>query len=308
MPRVPHRLRRKLFLISALVFRLFALQASGAPADVTYRTGVSEVRLTFFASDERNRGVDTLESSDIAIVDDGMVIRRFRSFHRSNLTRLQIVVLVDASQSVLSQYQQEIAGVLRVISETPSIANDDVSVISFGGMQSAVVCSGNCASADVVSRLKTTRADGATPLFDALEFAGNFLMQHRDPEARPVLLLFSDGEDTISKVSLNHALEAVLAGEAQVYAVDLNDELRPSDGSAALETMIGATGGRHLFIRQGAADLLSALLEDLHAGYLVTYKLPNQNAGFHWIRILPTRNLKLQFRCRRGYVYHDENR
>jgi hypothetical protein len=67
--------------------------------------------------------------------------------------------------------------------------------------------------------------------------------------------------------------------------------------------MAAATGGRYFTIGEGTAKVLSAVLEDLQAGYIVTYGLPDRTAGFHWVRILPTRNPNLQFRCRHGYHY-----
>jgi VWFA-related protein len=304
---VSHRPGHRALLVSTLALTLLAVQASGGSADVTYRSSISEVRLTFFATDENHRGVTNLESSDIAVVDDGMVIRRFQSFAPSTSTRLQVVVLVDTSESVLPRFRQEVADVLTLVSQNPSIAEDQLSIISFGGMRSTVMCSGNCRSAAVANQLSAVRADGATPLFDALEFAGKFIAQHRDPEARPVLILFSDGEDTISKVSSQRALDAIFASEAQIYAVDLNQDSRRADGSFALESMAKATGGQHLRVQQGAVEILSAVIEDLRAGYLITYKLPSQNTGFHWVRIFPTRNLKLQFRCRSGYVYQNSD-
>jgi len=287
---------------------LLALQASGTSANITYRSTVSEVRLTFFATDEKNRGVETLATNDFAVVDDGLVIRQFRSFRRADATRLEIVVLVDVSQSVVSRFRQEMSDVIRLISDTQAISDDHLSMITFAGMQAAIECSGNCRDGSVTNRLLASHADGATPLYDALQLAGNFLAERRTPEVRPVLIVFSDGEDTISRVSSNDALHAVLASEAQIYAVDLGDPHRNADGAAALDTLAEATGGRHLFIRDGASQILHSILEDLHAGYLVTYKLPNTAVGFHSTRILPTRNLNLRFRCRRGYVYPSASR
>jgi VWFA-related protein len=307
MARVFHRLRPCAVVVSSLLISLLALQASGSPAEVTYQSSVSEVRLTFFATDEKNRGVETLRGDDFAVVDEGQVIRRFRSFSRSNVTRLNIVVLVDASKSVVSRYRQEIADVLQLMALNPAISDDHIAVIAFGGMQSAVLCSGDCRNSPAVERLVRTRADGATPLYDALLLAGNFLSEHRDPERRPVMILFSDGEDTISRTSSANAMAAALASEAPIYAVDLNSS-GSSDGASTLESMTETTGGRHLFIGRGAHEVLSAVLEDLHAGYLVTYKLPNRAPGFHAVRILPTHNMNLHFRCRSGYVYQREAR
>ena len=302
-----HRLGHYGWLVS-LALSLLVLRASCSPADITYRSNVSEVRLTFFASDENHRGVNTLQASDVAVVDDGIVIRNFQSFELSPITRLQVVVLMDESQSMLAASRQEATDVLRLISENASIPEDHLSIISFGGMQSKIVCAGNCRSVPLEKQLTNVRADGATPLFDALEFAGNFIARNRDPQARPVLILFSDGEDTISKVSSKQALDAVFASEAPIYAVDLNDDGRHADGSSTLESMASATGGQHFRGRHGSVEILNAVLEDLRAGYLVTYKLPNQQSGFHWVRVLPTQNAKLQFRCRNGYVYEPSNR
>lgn len=301
-----HRLSHRALLIAALALSVLALQASGSPADITYHAGASEVRLTFFATDESHRGVTNLQADDVAVVDDGMVIRRFQSFTPSKTTQLQIFLLVDESQSVQPQFRQVVTDILRLISDNPTIPEDHLTILAFGGMQSKIVCTGNCRSA--AQELNNVHADGATPLYDALAFAGTFITQHRDPEARPVLILFSDGADTISKISSRDALDAVFASDAQLYAVDLNPDPYYADGSSALESMAAITGGQHLRARRGAVGILNAILEDLHSGYLVTYRLPNQNLGFHSVRILPTRNINLQFRCRSGYVYEDSDR
>jgi Mg-chelatase subunit ChlD len=174
-------------------------------------------------------------------------------------------------------------------------------------MRQTVVCSENCRDASVAERLLATKAEGATPLFDALWFAGTFLNQHRAPDTRPVVILFSDGEDTISRIASDEALRIVLSSEAQIYAVDLGDANANSSGAFALETIAQATAGGHLSIHQSALEILQMVLEDLHAGYLVTYKLPNHAAGFHAVRIMPTRNQNLKFRCRQGYVYPSTN-
>lgn len=308
MARVFHRLRSTPLRLAFALGCLLALHPSGNAADLTYRSTVSEVRLTFFATDEMNRGVPSLHSDDFAVVDDGLVIRRFRSFSRSDVTGLDIVVMVDVSASVETRYRQVMADVLQLIAEAPSISEDQISVITFGGTRQAVLCSGNCRDSSLAGRLEAVEAEGTTPLYDALQFAGNFVAQHRRPETRPVLILFSDGNDTISMTSSNEALQTVMASEAQIYAIDLNDPRQPTNGVSALENMAQVTGGNHFSVHQSAAGILQAVLEDLHAGYIVTYKLPTNATGFHSLRIQPTRDMKLKFRCRSGYVYQSANR
>ena len=51
------------------------------------------------------------------------------------------------------------------------------------------------------------------------------------------------------------------------------------------------------------ALLVAAILWNLGTWW---FGLPASSSDFHSIRILPTHNLKLQFRCRRGYYYRTD--
>lgn len=276
--------------------------SSDAP-DPTYRSTVAEVRLTFFATDERQRTVDNITKTDFAVVDDDLVVRDFRSFMRSGEVRLDATLLVDTSESVARRYRQEIADVVDLISQTQWGPDDQVSVMTFGGMHPKLLCSGDCPNSFAADRLFAEPARGLTPLFDAAVLATNAVARRRDPQVRPILIVFSDGQDTVSIHSATSAIESALAADAQIYAVDLNRPLRAATGAATLQRMADATGGRYFSLQEGAASILAGMLEDLHTGYLVTYALPNRAVGLHLVRILPTHNLNLRFRCRRGYYY-----
>ncbi len=284
-----------------LLFCAFAFGKSAEAQDLTYRSTVAEVRLTFFVTDEHNQTIRTLQPGDFAVVDDGLVIREFSSFVRSDVTSLDVVVLVDSSESVVSRFRYEIADVLQLISQSRWIADDNISVLSFDGPNPKIICAGNCRSAPAVDRLLAAPARGSTPLFDAVVFAARLLSQRRDPRARPVLILFSDGQDTISRDSFSEAVEAALGSDTQIYAVDVNDPERLSEGARTLQQLADATGGRYFPGREGSVKVLEAVFEDLHAIYVATYKPPKHGEGFHSVRILPTHNLNLQFHCRRSY-------
>ena len=292
-----------LFLWSAFAFG----ESSEAP-DLTYRSTVAEVRLTFFVTDEHNHTVRTLQPGDFAVVDDGLVIRDFRSFTRSDVTSPDVIVLVDSSESVGSRRRDEIAQVLQLISQSQWIVEDKISIWSFGGLGPSVLCAGNCRSSLPAERFLAAPAGGLTPLFDAIVFAARLLSQRRDPRDRPVLILFSDGQDTISRNSFSQAIEAALGSDAQIYAVDLNDPQQFSEGTRTLQELADATGGRYLRGQDDAGKVLDAVLEDLHATYVATYKPPNHGEGLHSVRILPTHNLNLKFYCRRSYYYQGSTR
>jgi VWFA-related protein len=289
----------------------------------TYRSIVSQVQVTFFATDENNRPVAALTKSDFAVVDNGLVIRNFRSFTAADETSLDVVALVDLSESVAPRLRVAIREVEQLVAREQSIADDNVAVLYFGAesggtsggtsgaasgaasgeIRPAILCASGCRASGSVSSLLTVKSGGATPLLDALIFASDFISHHRRAGARPVLILFSDGNDTISLHSAREALDAVVAGGALVYSVDTGKPANPSAGSMFLRQVSDASGGRYFSLQDGVANVMSAVLEDLRASYVVTYDLPSHQAGFHSLCLMPTHNLNLTFHSRNGYYY-----
>jgi Ca-activated chloride channel family protein len=304
MASLSHRQSWSLAVLIAVFPCLLCARADNDTSGITYRTGTSEVRVSFFATDEDNRLVQAIDRSDFAVVDGDIVIRDFRSLTRSDETKLDVVVLVDASESVAPRFHAIVEQVLRLISRNHS--GDDLSIITFSGLRPAVLCSTNCGGADTGSKVRTLTPAGATPLFDSLVFSARYVSDRHTPGVRQVLILLSDGNDTISGSSASQALDAVIGTGALLYTINSNRTARDLKGSLALQEMAEATGGRS-FSAHDAGDVLEAALADLRASYVVTYPLPSRMAGFHSLRILPKHNLSLRFHCRRGYFY-DEGR
>jgi VWFA-related protein len=286
-----------------LVLSGLALARSSNDPPTTYRRTVSEVRITFFVTDQNNRPVENIRKDDFAIVDNGIVVRDFRSLMRSDETALDVVAIVDASESVAPRFEAAINQVSQLVAQKQLASDDNISVVSFGGLQPVVICSRNCRSPGSGQRLLEVKAAGATPLFDALARGANLIASRQTPGVRPVLILFSDGDDTISRTSAFDAMDAVIASGALLYTVDLNKPGETSNGSAALQQMAQATGGRFFSLRDGAVNVLEAAMQDLQASYVVTYQLPSHAVGFHSLRIFPKHDLNLQFHCRNGYYY-----
>jgi Ca-activated chloride channel homolog len=279
-----------------------------APFEISYHASTSEVRLTFFTTDEQNHAVPAVSKNDFAIVDGDMIVRSFRSFTRASEGALDVIVLVDASGSVATRLPSMINEVARLVSQNNSGGEIHISVLTFGGLQTSVLCSLDCGGEVATRKMLDLRADGPTPLYDALAYAADVFSDHGMRDARRILLLFSDGDDTISKTSSDDALRALVASGALVYTIDLKATGKKgssgsSYGSGTLRQIAEATGGRHLSFDAQASNALDAVLNDLQASYVVTYELPRHSAGFHSLRILPTYNANLQFHCRAGYYY-----
>jgi VWFA-related protein len=293
--------RRRLRLLQPLLLCWIFLGADGE-GPVRFRTTVSEVQLSFSALDQNDHGVATLQASDFAVVDQSYIVRNFQSFSRSDWTKLELAILVDASASTTPHFRHEIAGILQLVAQTSGVPDENVSVFSFQGLRPALLCAGDCRTTNAANdRLSVVRAGGLTPLYDAIVLASDFLSQHGDPRAQKVLIVFSDGEDTISRHSLTEAIDAALAGNVQIYGIGLNQVASP--GSVTLNRLAQTTGGRYFPAQDGASRALNVILEGFLATYTVNYRLPNLASGFHVVRILPTHNLNLEFRCRSGYYY-----
>jgi hypothetical protein len=113
-------------------------------------------------------------------------------------------------------------------------------------------------------------------------------------------------KDTISLSSFDHALEQILASGAQVYAIDSNSRGTPwkgaaSKGRATLQRIADDSGGRCVPLSEDAGTIFNDVIDDLHSARIVTYSEPKSGSNYHSVRILPTHNLNLQFRSRRGY-------
>jgi VWFA-related protein len=290
------------------IFPCFLFSGSGSGGNnpqITYHTGTSEVRVSFFATDQDGRLMGTLTKEDFAVVDSGVVIREFRSLARSNETALHVVALVDTSASVAPRFRANMQHVLQLLDRETSNSSEVVSVVQFAGLQPTLLCSRDCRSAGAQQKLAVTKAEGPTPLFDALTYTAEFVSRGRAPGVRQVVILFSDGNDTISRASATEAFDAILSSGALLYTVNLDASRDVSPGSLVLQQMADATGGRSFFARDGIANVLQAILADLRAAYVVSYALPTRQPGFHFLRILPKHNLNLRFHCRRGYFYEE---
>lgn len=57
-------------------------------------------------------------------------------------------------------------------------------MFSFQGLRPAFLCEGDCRATNAAADwLSAARAEGLTPLYDAIVFASDFLSQHGDPRA-----------------------------------------------------------------------------------------------------------------------------
>ena len=273
------------------------------PSGSTFRSNVNEVRLTFLATDRNDHVLANIQSSDFAIVDQSYVVRSFRSFRPVIYSGLNLAILVDTSGSIGSRFARETASLLKLTTAMAGLPNQSVVVLTFRGTRPEVLCETDCSRLNLTLQPQQIAIGGPTPLFDSLVLASRSLSGKNGNNSRRALVVFSDGEDTISLRSLAEVKDEILAADVTIYAVDESPAPHLHPGTLTLRELAASTGGRYFRGEDDNSDLADILLEDFRSAYSVSYKLPTVANGFHLVRILPTHDRDLQFHCRRGYYY-----
>jgi len=165
----------------------------------------------------------------------------------------------------------------------------------------------------LVNAIGLLKAQGATALYDGMISAARYL---RPSEGRHVMVVLSDGSDTVSNSTLAQALSEAQKSDAVIYGVH-STGVAPSAnvqdlaGEFVLKAMAEDTGGRAFFPpiyedqRKEARDLdaiYKRLAAEVRAQFVLTYysKSAPRPGTFRNIRV-EVKRPGLQVRARRGY-------
>ena len=128
---------------------------------------------------------------------------------------------------------------------------------------------------------------GATSLNDAI-FLGLQLRPADVGDSRPVVLVFSDGRDTLSFLSDAQVLEATRRSGMILHVVELTERGFMASQSPFLGDLANAGGGRrwHAASPGDLRTLFGRVLDELRARYLLTYYpsgVPRE--GWHEVKV-----------------------
>lgn len=151
------------------------------------------------------------------------------------------------------------------------------------------------------------KPEGATALFDAVVQAANYLRPYQ--QGRKVIVIVSDGADTISDISFDAALQRAQAADCQIYAVQTghieNANLRDLAAERRLQDFAGQTGGA-VYVPRGTSDLDAAFAQisaDLAQQYVLSYYPTDERRDnlFRTISVRVVTRPNLRVRARKGY-------
>jgi len=139
----------------------------------------------------------------------------------------------------------------------------------------------------LVERLRGQEAGGMTALYDAL---GVYLDGAFTLDGRKVLLLYTDGSDTQSRMRLNELMDLVRASDVTVYAIGFQTQRRVAVRMAdrrRLQRIVDLTGGQAYFPLsvEDLDEIYAEIRDEIAARYSLGYVSTDSTTDGAWRRV-----------------------
>ena len=273
-------------------------------AVATITKTVNEVRVVFTVTDRHGRYIKDLQKNDFRVIDDQKPAE-LRSFRSETDLPLQVGLLVDASNSVRDRFKFEQEAAIEFLNAIVRPHYDKAFVVGFDATPE-VTQDFTDSTENLSSGVRMLRAGGGTAMYDALYFAcrDKLLKQDQTGPVRRAIILLSDGEDNLSHVTREEAIDMAARAEVIVYTISTNISGMKGKGDKVLERIADATGGRAFFPFQmrDVSDAFLSIQEELRSQYAMAYKPANfiADGRYRTIEIL-AQDKGLKVRTRKGY-------
>jgi Ca-activated chloride channel homolog len=272
----------------------------------TIRVPTNEVNVVFVVTDKHGKRVTDLKQNDFHVVDDNKPPAEVRSFHAEANLPLQVGLLIDASNSVRDRFKFEQESAIEFLNQTVRPRYDRALVVGFDATPE--VTQDFTDNTELLARgVHELRPGGGTALYDALYFAcrDKLMKASKALPVRRAIILLSDGDDNLSHVTREEAIEMAQRAEAIVYTISTNVSGTKGPGDKVLERIADATGGRAFFPFQ-IRDVVNAfgeIQDELRSQYAISYKPADFKPDGHYrtIEIVANDRKNFRVRARRGY-------
>jgi len=272
--------------------------------DAPLRVDVKLVNVFVSVTDRNGSVVGGLTREDFSLTEDGRA-QKIAIFERQSDMPLNLTLAIDTSDSVAKDLAVE-QHAARRFAHAILRPQDKISLLEFASAVSELTPLTNNLN-KIESGIAHLRGGGGTAFYDAITLGSRQLgRQH----GRKVLIVVSDGDDTVKGASYAQALEQSLRDQVMIYSlIDLPIEAsagRDLRGEHALITLAEETGGKSFYVSANGLDKAFAQVsEDLRTQYFLAYYPHNQDrdTNFHRIQLTIPKAAAdtYNIRCRTGY-------
>ena len=280
--------------VLALTIRVVAQQP-------TFRASTQVVSLFATVLDAQNRLVPELTKEDFTVLDNDKP-QELLVFQSENQP-ITVVVMLDTSGSMTGSIQLLKAAAEQFV--TRLLPEDKAAVGAFN--DKIELSAGFSNDRDgLITTIRDLDFGNGTRLYDAL---AESLNQLHGIEGRRVVLVFTDGDDTSSRVGRGTILERARAEEVMIYAIGLQSEFfdgartvrsRPDSG---LRRLADETGGGYFELKQ-TSDLgptFTRVAQELHSQYVLGFEAQQLDGKVHKLTV-KMKQAGMTARARRSYL------
>ena len=271
----------------------------------TFRATTRIVPVITTVTDGEGRLVPDLGKEDFSILDNGKP--QEVSFFQNDVQPFTAVVMLDKSASMTASLDRlDQAAEQFVLRMLPA---DKAQV---GAFSDKIQLSGSFTGDrdDLIGALKELQFGNPTRLYDAIDTSLDAL---KDVEGRRVVLIFTDGDDTSSRVGMGHVLDRARMDEVMIYAIGLQSEYFNgqrkvrSQPDRGLRKLAEETGGGYFELKKTAdlAPTFTRVAQELHSQYTLGFSPAVLDGKEHKLLV---KLLKpgMNARARKSYVASQE--
>ena len=274
--------------------------------ETTFRSTVNLVRVVTTVKTQAGQIIGNLNKDEFEVYDNG-VKQQIQVFEHQTDQALSVVLMVDTSGSTAKELKYEADSASRFYHALLGEGNaEDVTALYTFNWEVREQQPFTRDLRTLDNRLKLLHGEAGTAMYDAVYLGA----QRLEPRSgRKVIVVITDGGDTVSKVSVHKALEAAQMADAVIYAIVVmpitNDAGRNLGGEHALEFMARGTGGRTFQPTIGPEldKAFSEIITELRTQYMLGYypkDVPLTKEPFHKLEVR-VRRPDLRVSARNGY-------
>ncbi|MGH9917004.1 MAG: VWA domain-containing protein, partial [Pyrinomonadaceae bacterium] len=246
-----------------------------------------------------------LRLEDFELRVDGQV-KKISELSRAE-TPVRLLLLFDNSSSLSIARDMEKRAAIEFFRHVMRPGIDKAAILSIGSRPLL-----EQAWTDNLAALEQTikgfgKPEGATALLDTIAYAADYL---KNENGRRVIIIVSDGADTISRTNFETALKRIQASSCQVYSIQTgqSDNLNLHDlvADRRSKELAAQTGGA-VYAPVTSSDLNAAytrIAAELAEQYVLSYypeESPVSAGRFHQITLRVQSRTEAQVRTRKGY-------
>lgn len=291
---------------AVLIFGLAITTASVVAAQQTFRTAVDLVHFGVVVTDKQGSPISGLTADDFEIKEAGrpQTIKFFNAGDPENAPPLHIGFLLDTSGSMEDDLKDVRTAAVKFLNAMDQA--EDITLVDFDTEVRKTTYSGS-EFARMIERIRGRKADGMTALYDALAV---YLSGTADQTGQKVLIMYTDGGDTRSTLTINEVNDLLRASDVTVYVVGYLEHQSSSgriNQRMELTRFAAMTGGLALFPTslKEVDKMYEKIERELAARYSLGYTSTDDRFDGSWRNVeirLKRPDLKnVKLRTRNGY-------